>query len=570
MDLRKLVTLFASCQNTAYSGKFVRNIGSLPNPALTASGYTSADSFKHDYFLYNLVRKLNTGGDKSSHDLAIKKFIETDSKLREVRGRLNWRDLALNEPAAHKILLRAKTKVLRLLGRTPDLQQVFEHSSFSHGASAHHKRTSGEAPFKYALAYPEVTPQALPLLDSFIQRVPLWRENVKGYTLCEFNRVTTVPKDATIDRPIACEPTLNMYAQKGVGAIFRRLLKSRGVDLNDQTVNQRLAFLGSLTGRLATVDLSAASDSISIEIVKLLLPEAWYDLLLLLRCDKGLLPSGEFIVYNKISSMGNGFTFELESLLFWAITQACEDSISEHTGGTHRCSVYGDDIICRTETVPLLTEVLATCGFSVNVDKTFSDGPFRESCGKHYFQGVDVTPVYVRTPVRHVTQLFLLANSVRRWMRGRVECDDPRYTKVYRWIVNHLPEALRYPTIPDGQGDGSLFGRLDEVKPHFRFDKRKGCYIYRARTLRRVRCLCSPRSQKFDSLVSAYKGIGGYLSALSLSQEEVCIDPPLHFCNVDGLVEKVRDSKPLTFDTIPIPGAYKFQSSSLKMYEWSD
>jgi hypothetical protein len=550
-------------------GEYVRDIGSTPNPALAADGYSSADAFRHDYMLYNLVRKLNVGGSNTSHDLAIEKFVATDSKLGEVRDRLNNPWLALNEPTTFRILRSAKNKVRRLLGSVPDLQQIFENSSFSHGASALHKRITGESQFKYSLEYPEVTPLAAPLLQSFVERAPLWRECVKGFTLCEYNRVTTVPKDAEIDRPIACEPTLNMYAQKGVGAVIRQALKSRDIDLDDQTVNQRLALIGSLTGNLATVDLSAASDSISIEIVKLLLPEAWYDLLLMLRCDKGLLPDGREIVYNKISSMGNGYTFELESLIFWAIAQSCEDSLSEDPG-THLCSVYGDDIVCRSCTVPLLTEVFAVCGFSVNIDKSFSTGPFRESCGKHYFRGVDVTPVYVRSPIRHVSQYFVFANELRRWMRSSLGVDDPRYTSVYQWIVNHLPYSLREPRIPDGFGDGALFGSLDEVKPLFRYDKKRGTYVYKAKLLTRVRCMCTPKRYEYENLVEIYKGLGGLISTLNSVQTE--FDPDSTRYSFERPKEDllVRASKPLTFDRLPVPGHYKYEVRNLVIYEWSD
>lgn len=132
------------------------------------------------------------------------------------------------------------------------------------------------------------------------------------------NKVTTVPKNSKTDRVIAIEPLMNMYVQKGIGGAIRHSLRSVGINLNDQTSNQRLAREGSLQGKLATVDLSSASDSVSLLLVEELLPPDWVAAIKLCRSPCGVLPDGSVINYQKVSSMGNGFTFELESLIFWA------------------------------------------------------------------------------------------------------------------------------------------------------------------------------------------------------------------------------------------------------------
>jgi hypothetical protein len=300
-----------------------------------------------------------------------------------------------------------------------------------------------------------------------------------------------------------------------------------------------------------------------------LLPQAWFDLLLTVRCDTGKLPDGTLIRYHKISSMGNGFTFELESMLFWALTQAAEDLVpdddSRYSSGTHRCSVYGDDIICRSKTVPLLKRVFAVCGFLLNDDKSFWEGPFRESCGKHYFCGCDVTPVYVRRNIEKPEDLFLLGNSLKRWASIN-HMMDPRYRLVYDYIVGHLPDRLRKPRIPDGYGDGALYGSFDEVKPSFKYSKRHGTYIYRAEVLTRVRCKCHPSDSSYDSLDQVYNGLGGLLTSLNTAQLRRSYNDDYRYVNDHNEII----SSNACDDGVVIPGHYRVRFSSLIIYEWLD
>ena len=186
-----------------------------------------------------------------------------------------------------------------------------------------------------------------------------------------------------------------MFFQKGIGGTMRERLRRIGINLNDQSLNQRLALKGSITGELATIDLSSASDSVSLGLVDFLIPEDWREAIGVTRSHFCQLPGGSFACLKKVSSMGNGFTFELESLIFYALAKAVYP-----TGKTGRdISVYGDDIIVPTAGVGQLVDLLKFCGFSTNVEKSFWSGPFRESCGKHYFRGHEVTPLYVRKDV---------------------------------------------------------------------------------------------------------------------------------------------------------------------------
>jgi hypothetical protein len=314
-----------------------------------------------------------------------------------------------------------------------------------------------------------------------------------------------------------------------------------------------------LTGALATVDLSAASDSISTSLCRLLLPEQWFELLMTVRSEVGYTNKGKIYSFEKISSMGNGYTFELESMLFWAIAQACEDSIEDSDQG-HRCSIYGDDIICRSITVPVLKQVLATCGFSLNDDKSFWDGPFRESCGKHYFNGYDVTPFFVREPVTHTIDLIGLCNRLRRWASDH-SILDPRYSSLYRWCTTFLPPFWQIPRIPDGYGDGALFGNIEEVLPKFRNG------FYKAAVLKKTEREIQPTDKRFAMLARIFHGYGAYLDFLDKAQDEAKVSFWSH--TSDWSRTQLRPGEATFTSSVPLPGAYRISRETIRVYEWS-
>jgi hypothetical protein len=145
--------------------------------------------------------------------------------------------------------------------------------------------------------------------------------------------------------------------------------------------------------------------------------------------------------------MGNGFTFELESLIFWALTRATfEASVIKDRGDRRLCAVYGDDIICPQEMAWYLTTVLNYCGFSVNLDKSFYEGNFFESCGKHFFYGVDVTPVYQK---ERITDLASSIRAVNRLVRYGMRNLSDGYRDA-NWAVK-AASKLRDRTCPSSR-----------------------------------------------------------------------------------------------------------------------
>ena len=260
-----------------------------------------------------------------------------------------------------------------------------------------------------------------------------------------------VPKNAKTDRAICTEPSLNGLFQLGLGDLMAERLRLARIDIRDQTRNQRLAMYGSISGEIATLDLSSASDSVSIGLVMYLLPMDWAELILDLRTD-AVVYNGERIVLEKVSSMGNGFTFPLETLIFWALAQSCVDLCKNPR--QMEASVYGDDIIVPTDAVPLLREVLTETGFVLNDAKSFWDGPFRESCGHDYLRGISVRPAYVKGETFDngacgltTADLFRLHNAY--YARGEfLACAMLR-----SWIHPSIRRSG-----PAGYGDGHLHG----------------------------------------------------------------------------------------------------------------
>jgi hypothetical protein len=287
------------------------------------------------------------------------------------------------------------------------------------------------------------------------------------------NRVVTVPKNYKTDRTIAIEPDMNIYVQKGIGGVIRNRLRAIGVNLDDQTKNQRLAEVGSFAGRLATIDLSMASDCISRIIVEKLIRSDWLEALGQCRSPFGVLPSGEKTFYQKFSSMGNGYTFELETLIFLSLAYAYA---TLHDEEVSRISVYGDDIIVPSTMAPGFCGLLQECGFTPNSKKSYWTGAFRESCGKHYYRGYDITPFYVKKYDGKLLSLFKIHNQIWRYQNRCVWLGPERRKEllsICRWLRSYAPARWRRPSIVDGLGDGGFVGYFDEVNPIYGYKQAK-------------------------------------------------------------------------------------------------
>jgi hypothetical protein len=237
------------------------------------------------------------------------------------------------------------------------------------------------------------------------------------------SRLAFVPKKVDCSRTINIEATLNTYYQLGLESIMRRRLKSFfGIDLELQPVlNRELARLGSQEDELITLDLSEASNSIAFNMLKEFLPPGFFQWLKLGRHETVILPSGEELVLHMMSSMGNGYTFPLETAIFAAVVVSCAQArgvkIRLPRQGhltSDSFGVFGDDIICNRKIAGDVKRLLMLLGFRINEDKSFVQGPFRESCGGDFFKGSPVRPVFCKKLARPQDRYSLL-NRLIAW-----------------------------------------------------------------------------------------------------------------------------------------------------------
>jgi len=306
------------------------------------------------------------------------------------------------------------------------------------------------------MADQHATPAFLPIASALVRETNGWSGNI---SVRPYNKVGFVPKTAKTDRAIAVEPSLNAFVQRAVGKKIRSALLKWGINLHSQEKNRDLALIGSRDGTYATLDLSAASDTISIAVVREILPPSWYWLLSILRSEFFMLDnSKELIRYEKFSSMGNGFTFELETLIFSSVCRAI-------VGKGELWSVYGDDIIVPTPYAAEVANLLDHLGFVVNQNKSYVDGPFRESCGGDYFLGEDVRGFYLKEI--KVDTPFVWAN----WLREKSRFP---FSKTWKSILH---QCRRFATfVPKGNhgllgfhadpGDSGLSHWLLERRPY--------------------------------------------------------------------------------------------------------
>lgn len=367
---------------------------------------SQALKFRDDYLVTELLSKykgLNTGID--TKQAALRSFKEGEEKCRLTNSRL-----VSNAPewcAWDRAIKRAQNIIRETIGEKPSWLGLQNRFRWSNGATATLSRRCASIDKKVREDRISVTYQAMPYLRAAMATDYTWLRSRgieaagpvsvlhKEFHFVEGNCIDLVDKNAKTGRTIAMEPTGNMFLQLGIGAYFRHCLARRGINLSDQGVNQVLAEYG-LKFDLSTLDLRNASNTICRELVWLLLPEPWAALLDDLRSPLSLMPDGTWVRLEMFSSMGNGFTFELETLIFWALSLAACEIVGCSSA---LVSVYGDDVIVPNAAAPTLEGLFSFCGFELNGKKSYSDGLFRESCGEHFFNNISVTPLYYKEPV---------------------------------------------------------------------------------------------------------------------------------------------------------------------------
>lgn len=401
--------------------------------------------------LYTKRDDLNVGIDTTA--VALAKFLDSEVSCKSTNERFlepNWR-LRKENCFSSAVIQVAERKIASILGPLPGICDL--NLSFGPGASTT-CRTNTTARWKLSTK-PACSADMLGIVEDVLDEAPHWTalhadsETENGHRITVEvvpGRLMFVPKNAKTKRSIIVEPILNSFLQKGYGRYIKQRLLGVGVNLFDQSLNQARAMAGSITNSLATVDLSSASDTISTELVRELLPPDWFYALNRARTSRIEMPGREVVKLEKFSSMGNAFTFELESMIFYALTYATCTVL----GVKPDVSVYGDDIICPSGIYTRLEEVFKFCGFSINTEKSYSDGPFRESCGADYYLGQNIRPFYQKTSWSPATLCAFHNFLVRGFLHEA-------YPDIVELILDRIPEQYKIYG-PDGYGDGHLLG----------------------------------------------------------------------------------------------------------------
>jgi len=439
--------------------------------------FLNASSFRDAHLASSLLTRsdfLDSSFDREA--LALDKFYKFESRCKHINRYLDNSFFGdVNDISEDGSLFNTMVRKIDSVLGTFDPLEMFDKSSWGPGVSTLVKGEETFAAKKFQFET-GITRDLYPLVkDLFPLAYPGWWDHLQN--LGDFphfevgNAVVTVPKTSKIDRTIAIEPGLNLWFQLGIGRMISRRLGRIGIDLTDQSKNQRLAKASSKSGALATVDFSSASDSISTALVRKLFRNErstrWFEMMDMTRSHYGMVEN-RVVKWEKFSSMGNGFTFGLETLIFYCAAFACVKACG---GDTSEISVYGDDVIVPTGCYPLFRTFSEKLGFVVNPDKSYSSGPYRESCGSHYYDGICCKPVYLKSRLSSPQSVYNHANTLRIRAHSFYGCDK-RFRSLFYYLKSSLPKELRFgvPAIVDSQSelhplDGGFVSNFDEVTP---------------------------------------------------------------------------------------------------------
>lgn len=467
--LRSIHTDLSSKLLVALQGKEYKRMIDLAD-SVSSTVFETAAEHRLCHQLSAVIRKYpfpEGSVDLDPHGAAMRTFLKSEHKCKRINQRFSaYRKVR----SPHEYALnQARSWISYVLGPLR-LSEIWDNCDFGPGASVGVHGNATNAARKLLSKSWSVSPSAFyygyaaVMRDDHIRELLSSRDGSLYYghdnfllfesykartSYVSYNKIAFVPKTAKTERTIAVEPVVNGYVQKGVDLFMRKRLKRVGIDLSDQTVNQELARKGSLPNTVdpyVTIDLSSASDSISIGLCRDLLPVEWFDFLDSLR-SRNCWVEGVISPYHKFVTMGNGFCFPLETLIFASLCHvACNESNQKAD-----FSVYGDDIIVRSSVADRVLQLLGVCGFTANLKKTHLRGPFRESCGADWFEGKDVRPLSLDYAFDSVENIFKFCNLSRS--KGAWECI---FYEACQFLISLIPKELMFTRPYSGQVDTAL------------------------------------------------------------------------------------------------------------------
>lgn len=366
---------------------------------------------------------------------ALKSFFDCEAKNKETNNRILFGEIS------SPLVYRTNVILTQILGEFSELEWA-QYFRFGPGVSSTCRGLHSTILHKLESKI-ECTPEALPMVRRGFKHFFQYYHHDAEYTVASSNVFLTVEKSYKERRGICISRHGNIPAQLALGLCLKERLKpfiniDYQADYHKKLVRQHWR-------EIATIDLRKASQMIARRLPELVFPPDWFDAMDTLRESSTILPNGKVQYNEHFSAMGNGFTFEMETLLFYATAKAA----LQNAGVKWKfLSVFGDDIIVDKEHAQIVSDALVNFGFEINSDKTFIDGPFKESCGVDTLYGRNVRPVFIRHLKGRKTDeiLFKLANSAIRMAAnsGHGLCFDARFYRAWMRVVRKIPSHRRF------------------------------------------------------------------------------------------------------------------------------
>jgi len=425
-------------------GRNVRSVVRRWCPLTHGTTEVDVDTFRRNYISAHFFdRFLYAEEEAACDDLEKQAFVKFEANL--ARGRLQNDALDnLQYGRLNSVLESARLEIQSILGEL-ELEDWFPLCVHGPNASLRVRKENSYAD-KKAQALDGTLP-ALMLhrqylkwnnhLDAYLE--PMLRSKVIEYECVRGSKLSFVPKKFDSLRTMLIEPTLNQFFQQGLGRLItKRLRENADIDLETQAdCHRRLVRLITANSLdIATIDWSEASDRIWLNINRKLLPSDWFAAIQDVRspqCEY----QGKWYELTMTGSMGCGFVFPLQTLVFLSIIRA----LAREGGHSEFVSVFGDDCICDSSLKDEIEWFATAVDWKLNSNKSFFDGPFRESCGVDSYRGEDCRPYFIQRPplsdFGHATSLEAWAYGVFNLigLRTGLGSDMPY---VQRWLDTFL------------------------------------------------------------------------------------------------------------------------------------
>lgn len=453
----------------------------------------------------------------------------------------------------------------------PNFDLSYIEASFATGPGASRLANSRNFYTKLFDSDHSVTdPYVLALFRAAVRKSSTWHQALEAWSksfrpvIVRGNTLFTVKKNSEISRTCCTEPLLNMMMQKSLGAwCEQRLAAKLGIKLDTQPdINRALTRIGSENGAFGTIDLSSASDSISMTLCEWALPPTFLKWVRLFRSQIVRYPDGHEEELRMVSTMGNGFTFPLETIIFACAVRAVYISKGVKpcfwSGPQLNGAVFGDDLVVREDCFDTVKQLLVRLGFAVNESKSFNTGLFRESCGYDYWQGFNIRPVFIDS-LETSPDVYSSFNRLARWA-AQNELPIGRTLFVLSKMARFLP-------VPFSAADDSGFKVPSRLAPD-KVDERgwkKFKYLSPVSTAQKV-----PKDPK-EARTFGYKGfnpcgwevtfLGGYAHnpVKSFLTDGVGIDTP-----IPGTEHDLINRRPYQGEVL----SRRLKTSSIPFWDW--